>query len=520
MSLRSPLEPLSRFAVARPWTALLLAAGISALLGSFAIGLRLDPDPVNMLPRDSGPLQRLNELVEVFGSGDRLFLAVEGSGTDAAVAHARTAVDHLAERILDWEWRNPASDERETMVGMLLGRQDPALFEATKDLVGRAGFLALPDDPTVLERFADRLHPKLLAYRFRSGPPPGVPAPLHDRDLLGLWTDFYRPYLDVLDEEDLPLRSDQGYLSSQDRTLHVLLLNPELPIKNMPFTHAIAERLAGLAEDFRSDERWQGLELHVAGGYLLADEDFSAAQDSALLTLITSLTGITLLFGLVYRSLRLIAFIAAVILPAAAAALGMATLWFGGSLSLLVSAFSAVLVGLGVDYIIHVYNAYSWSLQHERTSTTSTAPPPASRGMHPDPRRAQRAAAAAQAVHRVGQGILIGCVTSVAPFSILALSDFRGLQELGLVTAFGLAFILVMVALVIPALLTLAGPMRCREPRLLHHYGHAFARRPGRFALLATGLMVSVVAVLGSADTWFVFDSDLRNLRPRDSTGS
>ena len=70
-----------------------------------------------------------------------------------------------------------------------------------------------------------------------------------------------------------------------------------------------------------------------------------------------------LLFALAYRSIRLPLLIGITLLPQTAAALGLAALALGGTLSMIVSAFAAILIGLGVDFIIHLFNGYSHELK-------------------------------------------------------------------------------------------------------------------------------------------------------------
>ena len=109
------------------------------------------------------------------------------------------------------------------------------------------------------------------------------------------------------------------------------------------------------------EQRW-GATVEGFGAYYIAQRDYQAAQDSSWRTLLGSLGGVLLLFAVAYRSIRLPVLIALTLLPATAAALGLAALTLGGTLSMIVSAFAAILIGLGVDFIIHLFNGYSHQL--------------------------------------------------------------------------------------------------------------------------------------------------------------
>lgn len=478
---------------------LLVTLAVTALLSLAALRVRFDPDPANMLPPDSTPIKRLNELVDIFGAGDQLFLAVEDP--QAHEERLEATIDRLAAKINTWRWDHPQHAITEPMIRLMVGVRRNDLDAFRLDMIGRNGFLAMPD--AALPEIAQRLEPRRIAYRLENGPPSGVPAALQQRDLLGLLSYVYKEHWEAGIGGDLPLKEHNGYLRSPDRDIYVLMLKPLHAIKNTAFTHAIADALTALKEEFQADPANSGLTLHVAGGYPMASADFRAAQSSSIWMLVTSITGVVLLFGVVYRSLRLVAFIGLVCGPAIICAAGLATLVLGSTLSLIVSSFTAILVGLGVDYIIHLFNAYSWSLGHE------SAP-------HAD-QRERRREAAINAVHRVGNGIALGCATSVAAFAILAASDFRGMQELGVVAAIGLGAIFLLVLLMIPALLTLWGPMRCPKPRLLQSYTRRFSRQPRSFVIISLVLCCATVGVLANTPRLFQFDKDLRNLRPATS---
>jgi len=93
--------------------------------------------------------------------------------------------------------------------------------------------------------------------------------------------------------------------------------------------------------------------------------------------------------------------------------------WIGvGHLSSATSAFAALLIGLGVDFVIVLYGRYV----EERHGGAS----------HEE---------AAEAFGRTtGVGVMLGAVTTAATFYAFLVTDFRGLKELGLITGTGILF--------------------------------------------------------------------------------
>lgn len=110
-----------------------------------------------------------------------------------------------------------------------------------------------------------------------------------------------------------------------------------------------------------------------------------------------------------------------------------------GHLNLLSVAFGAILFGLGIDFTIHLATAF----QAEQSTGLGTQ------------------ASIEAAVSRTGVGILAGGLASALAFATAALTPFRGVAELGLVTGGGVFLCVAGALVVLPAMLCLA----FRHPR-------------------------------------------------------
>jgi hopanoid biosynthesis associated RND transporter like protein HpnN len=110
--------------------------------------------------------------------------------------------------------------------------------------------------------------------------------------------------------------------------------------------------------------------------------------------------------------------------------LGWTTLVIG-HLNILSVVFAPLLCGLGVDYGIHWFARYE---EHER-------------GASLDPR-----AVIQWVANRSGPGIFLAGLSAAFSFLPLVLTGFRGLMELGLITGFGILFIVLADFTVLPAL--------------------------------------------------------------------
>jgi len=111
---------------------------------------------------------------------------------------------------------------------------------------------------------------------------------------------------------------------------------------------------------------------------------------------------------------------------------------YEGRVSIVGLAFCAVLLGLGVDYAIHIYNRYV-------TERVAGADP---------------CGAAQTSLAATGEGIVIGATTTVIAFAGMTLTDFRGFKEFGAMAALGVFLTMVALLLCMPAALTLLARWR------------------------------------------------------------
>ena len=106
-----------------------------------------------------------------------------------------------------------------------------------------------------------------------------------------------------------------------------------------------------------------------------------------------------------------------------------------GSLNLLSIVFALVLVGIGVDFGIHIVMRYVEA---------------ADSGLSPDE-------AIEEALIHTGPGVMLGGLTSVCAFYAVLGQDFVGLAELGLVGGTGIIFCLISMLTVLPSAMLIAG---------------------------------------------------------------
>ena len=213
---------------------------------------------------------------------------------------------------------------------------------------------------------------------------------------------------------------EDGYLVDKDRRHLLVFIRPEESARNITYTKQLMAAASTAAET--AIRNWRDSHpamaaapvVTFAGGYPIALEDEALTRKDLQSSFIISLIGVNLLFFLVFRQLRILFLM---LLP-----LAMALIWtFGvlqlifGHVNILTGAFAAVLLGLGIDFGIHLLNMY---LEVGQSEEQSSGLPPA--------------------LAKSGRAILMGGLTTAAAFFALGVSSFRGFQELGIITGVGI----------------------------------------------------------------------------------
>jgi hopanoid biosynthesis associated RND transporter like protein HpnN len=224
-----------------------------------------------------------------------------------------------------------------------------------------------------------------------------------------------------------------------------------------------------------------------------SDETAQATKDSTISSIVAFIL-ITAMLIWVFRRIRL------PLLAATALVIGIA--WsFGwvvvsiGHLQLLSMVFSAILIGLGVDFALHIMTRL--------------------RVIEPE------CATLPEAMERtfcdVGPGLITGAVTTAAAFGCTAFSAFLGVAEMGIIAAGGVLLCLFAVMSVFPALLALSrrwrsdlSVMRPVGTSMLNHLAGPVHHHPG--LVLFIGGIVTICLV--AASSRLGYDSNIMNLQP------
>ena len=494
MSLRGAAvlpRVLARLGHRHPWA--VVVGVVVVIAGGVLLGTRLkfETDVLNLMPRNDPVVNEFKQILEDFGSLETLLIAIPVKSEDD-LERSLALVDALAPELQ----QSPYLAQVEAQL------DDPVKLAET---VLRHAVLFLDEDG--LSALQGRLTPEGLAARaadIRAGldTPQGMVAKeFAVRDPLG----FLPLLLSRVSQTPATLKVDytSGYFLAADHTLVLILAKPKGAAQNIDFDEALMAdlnaRITRVRAQFAEEEKLPLEEVpgvEIGGGHRIALEDATLIKKDIVSNSITSVVGVLLLFFLAYRRFAT-AHYAFLPLGTGLALTFIFTAVTLGELNSTTSGFSALLVGLGIDFTILTYGRYL----EGRLAGLPTGQ-----------------ALDEMAAH-TGPAVVLGAATTVGTFYAFLATRFVGLREFGLLTGTGIVFMMVSAFLILPALVTLFDRSKVPVPPsawLRLEPLLEWARRHSTKVLAAAGVVTALAIV---ALFWLRFDDDVRNLRSPSNQG-
>jgi len=326
------------------------------LLGlSIFLVLRLKPqsDVAHLLPAHAPKTQAFVSFLKQFGASDSLFVALEtksGGEVESFKPFAEILADELG-----------ATGEFKE----IRGRMNPSERKSLETLFVRKALLYLSEkDLREMER---RLSNEAIFQRVREFKTK-LASPLGSwilrgtvQDPLDLWPIFqkYLPATGIVSERGVFLSSDRKMILIVGKprgTAPDISYDEKLMTKIQDAEAAAMKKFLQANKDPRRPD-FNDLQIGLAGGYVSALEDAQMIKKELGRNFSFSLVAVLILFTLAFR--RFLAFLYA-FFPLLASPLLTLALFspFLARLSESTAAFSAILVGLSIDFIILLYGRY------------------------------------------------------------------------------------------------------------------------------------------------------------------
>jgi uncharacterized protein len=446
--------------------------------------IRFESDIFKLFPAKSGALRLFLDTLQWTGNAGEAYFLLEGDREKLA-----PAAEEFAERLKALE-----VDGRPAFKKVTYRVFDPQEADSFSEFIGYA--VTRPQlflDPAGVEEYIRKLEPASMAGSLaRARSELASQLGMAMRGLIAADPLYLReavlPRLKK-GSQSFDLDPDSPYFISRDGRLLIMIAEPALPVQDMAFARKL---VAGINKAREGSK----VTISCAGAHLSAVIDERVMKRNIIACIISSLVVVLGLFYFTYRRLLPTLLIPFIILYGTVMAMGSAGLVLS-SIHIISFAFTALIIGLGTDYSIHIYDRF----YSERCAGRETEE------------------ALRLAVIDTGHGVFTAAVTTALPFLALMISDVRALSELGLLVGLGVLFSMYATFLFLPPLLVFSErrfPQRGYHP--LPTFGLAavwrFAARHRR-TLPLLALVLTAAALFASFR--ISFECELKNLQPRHS---
>ncbi|MEK9627926.1 MAG: MMPL family transporter [Nitrospinota bacterium] len=245
---------------------------------------------------------------------------------------------------------------------------------------------------------------------------------------------YNSPWQSLFNDDEESLR-EKGYLASKNEKLLFILAVPNED--ETSFTgykdsvYSARDLIAEVKKDF-SD-----IEVGLTGEDVISTDEMVTTQKDVELASKIALIGVALLFIIAFKGIVKPLLAVFSLLVALAWSLGFTSVTVG-HLNILSVVFTTILIGLGIDFGIHILERF----KEERQSGSDILE------------------ALNKTLHGTGKGNFSGAITTAMAFGAMVLTDFIGIVELGWIAGWGILFCMIAMILLLPALVTLEEKIR------------------------------------------------------------
>jgi len=405
------------------WTFLILVVCSGWLVSR----LQFQTDVANLLPVNAPATGAFVKFLKEYGATDTLFIVLEReSGGEV------TSLEPFAEIFVEQLLQSGEFQE-------IAGWTDKALrVQSEEQFIGKALLFLSEDELHALEA---KLTDEAIERQIRA-----LKAKLHSplgswasqwmiQDPLGLWPLF---------QKHIPPGKDiefQKYLLSEDRKMMLLITKPKGSAPDVLYDEILLAKVKAAEQAAREiyiqnkkggfPSELGDLKIGLTGGYMHALEDRRIIKKDLIINFSVSLLGVMTIFLLAFRRLKVIGYAFFPLLASPILTLGFLSP-FLGRISESTGAFAAIIIGLSIDFLILLYIRYL----EERTAGLEIRE------------------ALEKCLVQTGPAVFTGAITTAVAYYALLLSDFGGVQELGLLTGTGILISMLCAFLLFPALVS------------------------------------------------------------------
>lgn len=363
-----------------PGTVLALALLLFGLSIYVAWGLTFNPRMDSLLPQNLDMIQEFNEVVDKMGGAGPLVLVLQG----LKPSQAPKVIDELAKRL-------------ENVPGVrFVDYRIPKEYLENRQLLlaSRHDLLELE---SLIEQAVEYAQEKFGGFSLSSR------EPFNPEKLQSFANDYK-----IFDEIN-------PYYKGKSQRNYFIFLQPQGTVTDTSFTEHFVKRVEEEIRNSGLEEKVEGLKIKMTGAIIVRlDDNRTIVKDLKNAALLAAILATSII--LVYtRSLFSIPLIVVPLLLSLTYTFALTRLVVG-HVNIISGYLVSILMGLGVDYGIHLYIRFKQELLKGKSIPEAVE----------------------LVITQVGRSGMVCMFTTIGVFSLLILSDFRGFSEFGLIAVMGI----------------------------------------------------------------------------------
>ncbi len=500
---RTLLSRWAGWAGTNPGKVLLITLAITVIMLVGISMLKMDMTFFSIMPQSSPQVRDLRRIIDEYPFASALVAVVDGRALpeERATETVKAVIDEMTAVFASEEFSSSVQSVYSTVDTEFLEEYGLLLVEP-KDLARFRTMYADPDLVPFLTALNDDLEREYS----------GDGDALEDDEMqIVAWVRGVERIMDGLAdtmEGDLPGRDEieaalddyligETYFLSRSEDMGVLFINPTYSVDDLarlvPETDRIEERVRRIAEE-------RGVTAGLTGITVIARDEFVTSEQGVAVSMLIAFVLILLLMVAVFRIRTSPIIIGLPLLLGIVWTIGV-TGFTIQRLSIITAMYMVALVGLGVDYAVHLMTGFVQERDRGRNFIEAIT----------------------GSFTKSGRGIVTGALTTAAAFFALLMADSEMIRELGIVAGIGIICEMTVMFMVIPALLgwrqkrlerkgkvdTVIGQKAVVSSDFVDGVGQVIARRPGAVAL---ALLILGVA-LGSQAPNVTVETNLMELQ-------
>lgn len=378
--------------------ALMIVSAIPTYQATVRLFQNIDTDLAKLLPESYPSVQLIEEVRDKLEGGARMRLVLTGPDRETLYPFMRDLAEHLrgVEEIKKVEFEKPGYD----------------FFDEHKML-----YVSLEDLQDIRERLDRRIQREKLGDLYIS----------FEDDAPQTFDELIEKY-----EEEYSTGVRSRYYESDKGDVFIIHIETTGISSDFAFADSFNRKMEATIDAFHPETRHESIRVLLGGSIRgRVEEKTSLMRDLKLAGFVAGI-GVFILLIVVFRSVRPLVLLITPLALGIFYSFGIASL-FIDTLNTVTAFMFAIMMGLGIDFGIHMMTRY---LQE---------------------RHAKRSIE--EALHRVlyhtGRASLTSAITTATAFSLLLLVDFKGFSEFGLIAGIGVMTIFFAYWIFFPALVAL-----------------------------------------------------------------